>query len=422
MALFDAWKNKSEMKKYVLFFRNVSSLFWKKTTQVSLRSYKVDQRWEERMNKDLTRARLRKENFQELNLTKSQEKELRWISSINQEDIKLILDVVYDTLATWDWFSKVKETILQTRTEIDYNKIILILLDQWVQIQNILNMLDFPNKSEIMEILDSWDRSESKYNKIEKVLFFQDVQNSIKRTFYMQVWQLTWYLVFISWVILAMKFMLFPLIETKLVWWFWLDREILLWDSIMFIWLFVKLVIVLLTVASIFLFLFIFLRERFYQVLFKMPWIRDILLYWNTLKLLMSFSFNYNFNIKFRQKVSEIVNVYFKIPENQSIQEIWMIVSSNYKEIKKKYWIKFFDPLVSTSLDTLSSWTSDVIERIVDKKINLYIRKMREKQEIISSLLKTVTLILVWWAIFTMLLSVMTISFNAMKAAQAWMK
>ena len=53
---------------------------------------------------------------------------------------------------------------------------------------------------------------------------------------------------------------------------------------------------------------------------------KDILQYWNTLKLLMTYSFNYEFPTKFRKQTTEIVNQYFHIKENTELMKLWEII------------------------------------------------------------------------------------------------
>lgn len=406
------------IKSYVLFFKKEKSIFWKISNKVYLKSYRNDEIWTERKNKDLLRAKKSNDLFQELNLTKEQENRIKWVSSISQSDINNILEIVYDCLASSQTWWSIKDIILWSKDDINYNPIFIVLLETWISIDQIIKMVEFPFKSEIVEILDSSDTPNIKYKKIEKITFFKDVQDWIKNVFIAQWAQLAWYLIAISAIIFWVKFKLFPLIEDKLVKWFKLDRDIILWDSLMFMWIFEKLVFCILWTTWFFLFLYIFAREKFYQFLYKFPLMKDILQYWNTLKLLMTYSFNYEFPTKFRKQTTEIVNQYFHIKENTELMKLWEITSYNYQEVKKKFWIKFFDPIVSVTLNTLKEWWSEIVESIISKKIDVYIRKMKEKQDKLSWIIQKITLVLIWCVVMIIAWSIMMISFNSLKAIQ----
>lgn len=404
------------IKSYVLYFKKEKSIFWKISNNVLLRSYRSDEIWNERKNKDMLRSKKNNDIFQELNLTKDQEKRIKWVSSISQNDINNLLEIVYDCLASWQTWNSIKEIILWSKDEINYNPIFIVMLDAWVWVDQILKMVEFPFKSEIIEIFDSQDTSMIKYKKIEKITFFKEVQEWIKKVFIWQWLTLLWYLIMVSWIIFWVKLKLFPIIEEKLVNWFNLDRDIMLWDSMMLMWLFEKFVFLLWIIFFSFLFLYLFSKERFFQILYKIPLMNSILQYWNTLKLLMTYSFNYEFPTKFRRKTTEIVNQFFNIKENTELMKLWEIASYNYQEVKRKFWIKFFDPIVSVTLNTLKEWWSDVIESIINKKIDIYIKKMKEKQDKLSSILQKITLIMIWCVVMIIAWSIIMISFNSLNS------
>lgn len=416
MAFWRDWNSVRNLKNYVLIFKKNKSFFWWVSTDVVLRSYWVDERWQQKKNRDLSKSRERWENFMELNLTKDQEKRIRWVNNIQPKDVQVILDVVYDSLAAWQWYDVVKKTILATKDEISYNPIFIALLESWSNVRSIIDLVEFPFKSEITEILNSSDNELTKYKKIEKILYFKEVQDWIKWVFKKQWAKIWWYMAALTIILLWIKLLLFPVIEEKLVTWFWFDRDTMLWDSLFMLWIFEKLIFWLLWVAAFALLLYAVNKERFYQIIYKIPMINEILQYWNTLKLLMTYSFNYTYSTKFRQKTFEITNEYFALKEDNNLQAIWEIINYNYQKIKDKFWIKFYDPLVSVTLWTIWEWWSDTVETVVNKKIDNYIAKMKDRQDAFEWILTTVTLILVAWMVFIMIGSIIIISFNAMNA------
>jgi hypothetical protein len=92
--------------------------------------------------------------------------------------------VIYDSLASDLPFSEIKNTILRTRDRIKYNPIFLIMLDNGSLVEDVLDIVDFDFKKEIMEILTNINiTSRDKYLKIEKIKKFERVQNNINSAF-----------------------------------------------------------------------------------------------------------------------------------------------------------------------------------------------------------------------------------------------
>lgn len=406
-------------KSYVLHFHKEKWSFWQNKLSIKLKSFNTDVNWIQRKNAYIEKALSKWDTCNEVDLTKDQQKKVKWNLNISKADVDLFLLVIYDSLASDLPFSEIKNTILRTRDRIKYNPIFLIMLDNGSLVEDVLDIVDFDFKKEIMEILTNINiTSRDKYLKIEKIKRFERVQNNINSAFKKQGMKIGWYMLVLWWIVLWVKFKLFPLLEEKFVLWMGLDREIMLWTSEKMINSFSMFILALLSVWVLALLIFIVNRQFFYSLMYKTPLLWKILQYWNTLRLLMTFTFNFDRTVEFRKKLFWITNMYFKLPEDTSLQKIGDIISYNDQAIHKKYWIDFYDPLVSVGLEQLATGWPEVVEEVSDKKIEAYIEKMQNAQESFWTIITSATILLVAVMVFIVMAAIMIISFSAMGAVK----
>lgn len=406
-------------KSYLLHFHKEKNAFGKVKLNIQLKSFNVDENWYLRKNIFIEKAKARGDSCSEITLTKEQQRKITSWLKITEADVHLLLTVIYDSLASNLWFDDIKNTILQTKDRIKYNPIMVIMLENGSRVEDILEIIDFDFKRDIMEILTSHQiTSRDKYKKIEKIQHFQKVQNSISWTFKKQAWKIAFYLVVLGWIVVWVKFKLFPLLEEKLVRWMWLDRDIMLGTSEKMINSFSMFIVALISVWMMALLLFIINRQAFFALMYKTPKLWEIIQYGNTLRLLMTFSFNYDKNVEFRKKIFETTNMYFKLPEDTSLQNAWEVIAYNDESLHKKWWIDFYDPLVSVGLDQLKTWWPTVVEEVTDKKIEAYIEKMKKAQDSFSTAITSATVLLVALMVFMVMSAIMIISFSALGAVK----
>lgn len=406
-----------KQKLYLLHIFETKDLIAGKKLHIELKSFRNDPAGLERKQKFIERAIAKKQRTIDLNLTKERQKQLTWGLSFKEKDINVLLNILYDTLATDRGFEEVRNAIQATEHRIKYNPLLLAMLDSWTTVREILEIVDFPFKMELMEVLrnDSITNRE-KFAKIKKILEFKDIQDDMSKSLKNQMAVFGVYSVIIAGIIIWVKFVLIPIIKDKLINGIGLDEKIMLWESIQVVNAFTMFGVSLWVIALLVLLCYMFARPLFYRVLYKLPFTKTLIQSINTLRLLMVFGFTFNKQAEFRQKVFGITNQYFNIPENKNLHKIWEVIEYNDKVLHDKMWINFFDPLVSVGLESLTSGWPSVVDEMVDMKLRIYVTRMKDASKAISNIVEKVLLLVVAMAALAIASVVFWVSFNAQKA------
>ena len=406
-----------KQKLYLLHIFETKDIIAGTKLNIQLKSFRNDLAGIERKQKFIERAISKKQKTIDLNLTKERQKQLTGGLSISEKDVTTLLNIVYDTLAINKGFETVREIIQATEHRVKYNPILLAMLDSGTTVREILEIVDFPFKMELMEVLRN-DKvtNRDKFLKIKKILEFKEIQDDMSKSLKNQMAVFGVYSAIIAGIIIGVKFYMMPIIKEKLVDGIWLDEKIMLWESIAIVNAFTIFGMVLWGIFLAFLLCYIFARPLFYRILYKLPFTKTLLQSINTLRLLMVFGFTFNKQAEFRQKIFGITNQYFPLPENKNLHKIWEIIEYNDKNLHDKLGIDFFDPLVSIGLESLAAGWPSVVDEMVDMKLKIYVVRMKSASDAISNIVQKLLLIVVGLAAMAIASVVLGVSFNAQKA------
>lgn len=406
-----------KQKLYLLHIFETKDIIAGTKLNIQLKSFRNDLAGIERKQKFIERSISKKQKTIDLNLTKERQKQLTGGLSISEKDVSTLLNIVYDTLAINKGFETVREIIQATEHRVKYNPILLAMLDSGTTVREILEIVDFPFKMELMEVLRN-DKvtNRDKFLKIKKILEFKEIQDDMSKSLKNQMAVFGVYSAIIAGIIIGVKFYMMPIIKEKLVDGIWLDEKIMLWESIAIVNAFTIFGMVLWGIFLAFLLCYIFARPLFYRILYKLPFTKTLLQSINTLRLLMVFGFTFNKQAEFRQKIFGITNQYFPLPENKNLHKIWEIIEYNDKNLHDKLGIDFFDPLVSIGLESLAAGWPSVVDEMVDMKLKIYVVRMKSASDAISNIVQKLLLIVVGLAAMAIASVVLGVSFNAQKA------
>ena len=406
-----------KQKLYLLHIFETKDIIAGTKLNIQLKSFRNDLAGIERKQKFIERAISKKQKTIDLNLTKERQKQLTGGLSISEKDVSTLLNIVYDTLAINKGFETVREIIQATEHRVKYNPILLAMLDSGTTVREILEIVDFPFKMELMEVVRN-DKvtNRDKFLKIKKILEFKEIQDDMSKSLKNQMAVFGVYSAIIAGIIIGVKFYMMPIIKEKLVDGIWLDEKIMLWESIAIVNAFTIFGMVLWGIFLAFLLCYIFARPLFYRILYKLPFTKTLLQSINTLRLLMVFGFTFNKQAEFRQKIFGITNQYFPLPENKNLHKIWEIIEYNDKNLHDKLGIDFFDPLVSIGLESLAAGWPSVVDEMVDMKLKIYVVRMKSASDAISNIVQKLLLIVVGLAAMAIASVVLGVSFNAQKA------
>lgn len=406
-----------KQKLYLLHIFETKDLIAGTKLNIQLKSFRNDLNGIERKQKFIERAISKKQKTIDLNLTKERQKQLTGGLSISEKDVSTLLNIVYDTLAINKGFETVREIIQATEHRVKYNPILLAMLDSGTTVREILEIVDFPFKMELMEVLRN-DKvtNRDKFLKIKKILEFKEIQDDMSKSLKNQMAVFGVYSAIIAGIIIGVKFYMMPVIKEKLVDGIGLDEKIMLWESVAIVNAFTMFGLVLWGIFLAFFLCYIFARPLFYRILYKLPFTKSLLQSINTLRLLMVFGFTFNKQAEFRQKIFGITNQYFPLPENKNLHKIWEIIEYNDKNLHDKLGIDFFDPLVSIGLESLAAGWPSVVDEMVDMKLKIYVVRMKSASDAISNIVQKLLLIVVGLAAMAIASVVLGVSFNAQKA------
>lgn len=406
-----------KQKLYLLHIFETKDLIAGTKLNIQLKSFRNDLNGIERKQKFIERAISKKHKTIDLNLTKERQKQLTGGLSISEKDVSTLLNIVYDTLAINKGFETVREIIQATEHRVKYNPILLAMLDSGTTVREILEIVDFPFKMELMEVLRN-DKvtNRDKFLKIKKILEFKEIQDDMSKSLKNQMAVFGVYSAIIAGIIIGVKFYMMPVIKEKLVDGIGLDEKIMLWESVAIVNAFTMFGMVLWGIFLAFFLCYIFARPLFYRILYKLPFTKSLLQSINTLRLLMVFGFTFNKQAEFRQKIFGITNQYFPLPENKNLHKIWEIIEYNDKNLHDKLGIDFFDPLVSIGLESLAAGWPSVVDEMVDMKLKIYVVRMKSASDAISNIVQKLLLIVVGLAAMAIASVVLGVSFNAQKA------
>lgn len=406
-----------KQKLYLLHIFETKDLIAGTKLNIQLKSFRNDLTGIERKQKFIERAISKKHKTIDLNLTKERQKQLTGGLSISEKDVSTLLNIVYDTLAINKGFETVREIIQATEHRVKYNPILLAMLDSGTTVREILEIVDFPFKMELMEVLRN-DKvtNRDKFLKIKKILEFKEIQDDMSKSLKNQMAVFGVYSAIIAGIIIWVKFYMMPVIKEKLVDGIGLDEKIMLWESVAIVNAFTMFGMILWGIFLAFFLCYIFARPLFYRILYKLPFTKSLLQSINTLRLLMVFGFTFNKQAEFRQKIFGITNQYFPLPENKNLHKIWEIIEYNDKNLHDKLGIDFFDPLVSIGLESLAAGWPSVVDEMVDMKLKIYVVRMKSASDAISNIVQKLLLIVVGLAAMAIASVVLGVSFNAQKA------
>lgn len=406
-----------KQKLYLLHIFETKDLIAGTKLNIQLKSFRNDLAGIERKQKFIERAISKKQKTIDLNLTKERQKQLTGGLSISEKDVSTLLNIVYDTLAINKGFETVREIIQATEHRVKYNPILLAMLDSGTTVREILEIVDFPFKMELMEVLRN-DKvtNRDKFLKIKKILEFKEIQDDMSKSLKNQMAVFGVYSAIIAGIIIGVKFYMMPVIKEKLVDGIGLDEKIMLWESVAIVNAFTMFGMILWGIFLAFFLCYIFARPLFYRILYKLPFTKSLLQSINTLRLLMVFGFTFNKQAEFRQKIFGITNQYFPLPENKNLHKIWEIIEYNDKNLHDKLGIDFFDPLVSIGLESLAAGWPSVVDEMVDMKLKIYVVRMKSASDAISNIVQKLLLIVVGLAAMAIASVVLGVSFNAQKA------
>lgn len=406
-----------KQKLYLLHIFETKDLIAGTKLNIQLKSFRNDLAGIERKQKFIERAISKKQKTIDLNLTKERQKQLTGGLSISEKDVSTLLNIVYDTLAINKGFETVREIIQATEHRVKYNPILLAMLDSGTTVREILEIVDFPFKMELMEVLRN-DKvtNRDKFLKIKKILEFKEIQDDMSKSLKNQMAVFGVYSAIIAGIIIGVKFYMMPVIKEKLVDGIGLDEKIMLWESVAIVNAFTMFGMVLWGIFLAFFLCYIFARPLFYRILYKLPFTKSLLQSINTLRLLMVFGFTFNKQAEFRQKIFGITNQYFPLPENKNLHKIWEIIEYNDKNLHDNLGIDFFDPLVSIGLESLAAGWPSVVDEMVDMKLKIYVVRMKSASDAISNIVQKLLLIVVGLAAMAIASVVLGVSFNAQKA------
>lgn len=404
---------------YILVFDKTSSFLWWVESKVYLKSFTNDQKGAEKKIKFLDWLKKKTIPYIELSLTSEQKKALWNNLTISKQDVQQILDMSFDSLASDEPIESVKRKIMDTKDLIKYNPIFMILLTEWWKVIDILKWLEFGFKKEIMEILTNEKfTNRDRYKKIEKILFFKQVSDQIKGSFRWQMITFAAYMVVMFWVLMWVRYWVFPPVVSKLWWWFGLDvSKMIETPQAMIDWFF-YIIIWLISSLAIFFSIYFINKSTFMSILYRIPKLGLILQLWNTLNAIILFTFYYQKKEQFRDKFYELILDSFIIENNKNYYDIWEIALWNLNTIRDKYWILFIDPLVAVSFKALMTWWWSVIEEVSERKINIYIDKMQKAQKEFSTILNVVTLIIIAVMLMITMGAVLSISMWSLSSLQ----
>lgn len=218
-----------KQKLYLLHIFETKDLIAGTKLNIQLKSFRNDLAGIERKQKFIERAISKKQKTIDLNLTKERQKQLTGGLSISEKDVSTLLNIVYDTLAINKGFETVREIIQATEHRVKYNPILLAMLDSGTTVREILEIVDFPFKMELMEVLRN-DKvtNRDKFLKIKKILEFKEIQDDMSKSLKNQMAVFGVYSAIIAGIIIGVKFYMMPVIKEKLVDGIGLDEKIML--------------------------------------------------------------------------------------------------------------------------------------------------------------------------------------------------
>ena len=218
-----------KQKLYLLHIFETKDLIAGTKLNIQLKSFRNDLAGIERKQKFIERAISKKHKTIDLNLTKERQKQLTGGLSISEKDVSTLLNIVYDTLAINKGFETVREIIQATEHRVKYNPILLAMLDSGTTVREILEIVDFPFKMELMEVLRN-DKvtNRDKFLKIKKILEFKEIQDDMSKSLKNQMAVFGVYSAIIAGIIIGVKFYMMPVIKEKLVDGIGLDEKIML--------------------------------------------------------------------------------------------------------------------------------------------------------------------------------------------------
>lgn len=393
----------------------------KKNIVLKLKSFPNNESWLMREKAFIEKVKAKWQDCKKLQLTKEQQRKLSSGITLKEKDIRIVLDILFDTLATGGNIDKVQNVIKMTENKIKYNPLILIFFNSWYKLIDLLRIANFSNKTDIMEILtDSKKTPLEQYEKIKKIKKFEKITDKIRTSLVWQALKIGWYMIVMLWIAMYTKLNLFPMMVKKFVeegvLWEGMTREMVVWSSEKNIDIFFYVIIGLISVVWIMFLLYLFSKSTFYYIMYKIPWFKKFLNYLNTIRLLMIYGGNFINPIEYRRKVFELTNEYFNLKEKQDLQSVGTITEYIETTLRKNKWIEFFDPLASVSFEELIKGWAGKVEESTNMKIDLYVEKMEATQVKINGIISNLSLMLIGWMLIVVMMSISLISFNIMDA------
>ena len=335
---------------------------------------------------------------------------------ITQRDIDLLIEVIKATISWQKTPDDAKKTILELKEELNVHPIFVFLLNNWFSILEILQRLDFDFKTEFIEIV--WNKSISPYEMFKKLEFiwkFKEKIDLINKKIQSQFSAIFWYLLMTSWLILWVKFWLFRLLKTKL-WAYWLDVDKMIWFSSQLITYYFYFLIWILIFVVFLIIARITSKPLYNKIIYSIPWLWKVFEYWNTIKLLIIFSFYSNNIIEFRKKIYDsLLKWNFNIKENKE-SEIDKVINKYIYDVKKKHNINVFFQLWIIWLSELKMWWNEILNKVVENKIEYISQLIDQEQEKFEKILWWVSKFVIWTAVWITAIWILQISFGAIWA------
>jgi len=348
-------------------------------------------------------------------LSKNQEKELKLATwkKIEKKDIHILLELIVSSLASWLTLSSLTSYLINYNRFIKLHPLIIYLLKQWNSLVDILKLIDFDFKQEILQILsEEHETPENMYKKLKQILHFKNSLDNLRKTLNTLIMKIVFYSAASITLIILLKIKLLPLAKEKL-WLFFNDVDKIvetpetLANYVFYIYWFIWIIILF------FIILRIFSKKRFNIILLKMPLIKDIMMYWNTLKALIVFSFYYNNIYKLKEKLEELVITpvlwNYKIDLKDNVEDIYLNV---LEDLKNKYKIDFFYIIWILWIWKLIEWKEENRQQVIENKVNLYLHEITLIQEKIWTYLNWAILIAIWAAIWIMFMTIFSLWFG----------
>lgn len=349
------------------------------------------------------------------------EKELKIASSkpIKKNDVEILINLVISSLASWENLSSLSKYIADYKEFIKIHPLIIYLVSNGTPLLEVLKLLDFDFKQEIIQILsEEHETPEEMYKKLNQILIFRDSLSNLKWKLVWLWWKFAWYAAVSISLVFWLKYKLIPLSKEK-IWMFLpnidqvLKEPEALANYVLYIYSWI--------VATIlfFIILRLFSKKRFNILMMKIPIIKDIYIFWNTIKWLVIFSFYYNNTAKLKEKLWDIV-IHpiipdYKIEIKENIEEIYLNILKN---IYKSYGVNFFYIIWILWLKNLVESSQENRQKVINSKINVYLEKIEESQEKLWSILNVVLFASIWIVVWVMFMAIFSITFWSMSLLQ----